>query len=382
MLNISPAHREAVEKVSARGLVDADMRRELYLYVFAPVITSFMMWVLNEAKKDGVCRLYFLARDMWQCVSAANLLAKRMKDASEIRYLYVSRQSLHQEDTDAVKQYLKEQGLYDDTPWAIVDSGWLGTTQQSMAEILGKEIRGYYFGLYAIPKGIDQKTYRAWYFMPKGNIRRKIHFANSLLEAVMSAPDGTTEGYERREEASGDARSSIAAEALDNTGAVYPLLRKQPNPNASDMIEFRAILHKYVEIVTVQHAEQSPTRDLFMCEKLLSLLMGAPTKEECEAMGTLLFCENGRDESFEDVAVLWTDEEYRSHRLFRKILLKASGRKLHESAWPQASFTRHPLYKEADLYGERLYRLVMYLRMDLRSQFSALPMRRIVGKTQ
>ena len=40
-----------------------DVIEQVSLYVLAPCIDSFVLWVLQEAMKKGIQRLYFLARD-------------------------------------------------------------------------------------------------------------------------------------------------------------------------------------------------------------------------------------------------------------------------------------------------------------------------------
>ena len=52
--------------------------------------------------------------------------------------------------------YLRQEGLLEPVPWALVDSGWMGTTQETLGQalrLLGKSgsLRGYYAGLYRGP---------------------------------------------------------------------------------------------------------------------------------------------------------------------------------------------------------------------------------------
>ena len=49
--------------------------------------------------------------------------------------------------------YLEQEGLLDAVPYGVVDSGWIGTMQESLQHLLegagcGGEVEGYYFGLY------------------------------------------------------------------------------------------------------------------------------------------------------------------------------------------------------------------------------------------
>ena len=65
--------------------------KAIYSTVFAPVLICFVEWVLQEAKKKGIKRLYFLARDGYQMYLAAEQLCKSREYDIECRYLYGSR---------------------------------------------------------------------------------------------------------------------------------------------------------------------------------------------------------------------------------------------------------------------------------------------------
>jgi len=58
-----------------------------------PFLLSFAGWVLDQARREGVQRLYFASRDCQIACRVAQLLAHEM-GGIECRYLYVSRQSL------------------------------------------------------------------------------------------------------------------------------------------------------------------------------------------------------------------------------------------------------------------------------------------------
>lgn len=52
--------------------------------------------------------------------------------------------------------YLQQEGLLEEVPDAIVDSGWVGSMQMALNEVLAsmgrtKPLEGYYWGLYARP---------------------------------------------------------------------------------------------------------------------------------------------------------------------------------------------------------------------------------------
>lgn len=69
--------------------------RNLAADVIAPVLVSFVMWVLHQARQRGIERLYFLSRDGQTLRQIADrLIDKNPQLRCETRYLYVSRQSV------------------------------------------------------------------------------------------------------------------------------------------------------------------------------------------------------------------------------------------------------------------------------------------------
>lgn len=66
----------------------------LYLMVFAPSLTGFVRWVLEQAAAAGKDRLYFLSRDGYQMYLIAKKLSEDRKLPIECRYLHVSRHSM------------------------------------------------------------------------------------------------------------------------------------------------------------------------------------------------------------------------------------------------------------------------------------------------
>ena len=60
----------------------------------APVLYSYVNWVLNNAKERKIHTLYFLARDGYILKKIAELICERYQWNMECRYLYCSRASL------------------------------------------------------------------------------------------------------------------------------------------------------------------------------------------------------------------------------------------------------------------------------------------------
>jgi predicted HAD superfamily hydrolase len=209
-----------------------DPYHELVASFLGPVLLGFVSWVLFQARKDGIKRLYFLSRDCQLAFKVAQTLSTKIAGV-ECRYLYHSRQALQattaqsidqeqmwwmrrefevpaldrllaklelkfedvesdfcalagpsgekyilssqedwrqfweilnrpqlrsrilaviQERRRAACSYLRAEGLFDNTPWALVDLGWYLSCQNLVQELLnfsGSEVRarGYYLGL-------------------------------------------------------------------------------------------------------------------------------------------------------------------------------------------------------------------------------------------
>ena len=49
---------------------------KIYEEFFIPTVYYFVSWVLKKADRAGIKRLYFLARDMWQCEALAEKLSQ------------------------------------------------------------------------------------------------------------------------------------------------------------------------------------------------------------------------------------------------------------------------------------------------------------------
>lgn len=85
--------------VREAGAVSAVQREQTVIWetascILAPALNSFVLWVLKEAVRRGIQRLYFLARDGYFLYETARYYANAYKLPVECRYLYASRYSL------------------------------------------------------------------------------------------------------------------------------------------------------------------------------------------------------------------------------------------------------------------------------------------------
>lgn len=246
--------------------------------------------------------------------------------------------------------YLEQEGLFDDVPYALVDSGWVGTLQLTLEHLLqtkqpNRRLKGYYFGIYEIPRETGPEQYRGFYFGPKNGLRRKVHFSNCLFETVFSASEGMTLGYCRT--ASGiEAKESIRA-----------------NCNAEDLKRYNGLLKRFLNI----YCGKAPVNGKVSCPvspKILSAFMGHPQSWEVQAFGDKLFCDDVLEGTLQEVAAVLSEDEIHSQRLIQKAMLMLGLKKavLHESAWIEGSIVRCGLHVRRNLAQARLYKYFLYLR--------------------
>ena len=96
--------------------------------------------------------------------------------------------------------YLKQEKVFEQKTFAIVDSGWSGSMQRSLRQILCNEnyegnIIGFYFGMYKAPQDTKDGVFKTFFFNYKGDAYKKAIFSNNLFECILSAPHGMTIGY-------------------------------------------------------------------------------------------------------------------------------------------------------------------------------------------
>lgn len=247
--------------------------------------------------------------------------------------------------------YLEQEGLLDDIPYGLVDSGWVGTLQQTMENLLKTQksqlrLEGYYFGLYEVPRSIAsaKERYHAFYFTPGRYIGRKVCFSNCLFETICSSPDGMTLGYGKTE-----------------TGFV-PMESAESNPNADRLERYSALLAHFVSNYCKAAEAEAPAESV--CPLILKAHMGRPQDWEVAALGDNLFCDDVLEGTLQEVAAHLSDEEIRNQRFFSKaaIMLGLKKEEIHESAWIEGSIVRNGCCVGYNLRQAKLYKYFVYLR--------------------
>lgn len=409
------------------------------LYVMAPIMCRFVLWVLQQAMASGKKRLYFLARDGYSMYQAAHVFCKAWDLPIECRYLYCSRYALRRAEycllgeesvsyiclggiavtfakmmrraglsgAEALKvaeavgfeegleqplsyhriqqlapglkncplfmellvshsrenylsvcNYLEQEGLLEETAYGVVDSGWMGSMQRSLQNLLesrgyGGEVTGYYFGMYGYPEETGKENYHTWYFKPEAEIRRKVFFSNSLFECIFSSPEGMTTGY---------------AEA---DGRYEPVFEKDRNPNWRQIERTTLLLKKYAAMVAEREEKcrkQAEPKAQEMAEALFSLLMGKPTVQEAESFGNYIFCDDVIGEEKQTVAAHLSLKEIRENHFCNKgvrLLLK-KGKPVKESAWLEGSIVLNGQASQRELKHCAFYKYLLYWRKSMK----------------
>ncbi|XZE51422.1 HAD family hydrolase [Planctomycetaceae bacterium SH139] len=105
---------------------------------------------------------------------------------------------------DLLEEYLNGLGVFSNHTCSLVDLGWKGTTQDALSKVLRSRERmitlvGFYFGLVpGAKKSQDSEKTSYVDSVDQGNLKSdQLHAAAMFLEALASAPHGSTISYAR-----------------------------------------------------------------------------------------------------------------------------------------------------------------------------------------
>ena len=360
-----------------------------------PVMLLYTDWVLREAEKRGLKRLYFLARDGFLlCEIAKKIVAYRKLDL-ECKYLYCSRQALRmpsyhiigdeafdlltlggyyltprsvlsramlsdeQMNTvfealnisepnktfveheflefakklkenryyrnavlensrnayEATIDYFRQEGLFNTDTVAIVDSGWTGSMQRSLRQLLRNEgfdgkLLGFYFGMYVPQKSNEDGEYINFYFDSDSGFLRKIFFNNNLFECMLSATDPMTVGYERR------------------NGMVFPVFAKGHSEELIPLIEKQIegaleFAEKQLPAAKELNKKQAQKK----CYKILKRAMVYPTTDEVELLSSFMFCDDVTEGYRNPIADKTMKNKLAGYSFFPRLWRKLRGKK-------------------------------------------------------
>ena len=223
--------------------------------------------------------------------------------------------------------YITEQQMTDEIPFAIVDSGWLGSLQECLAAALaalGRKIAlpGYYWGLYQAPAAGPYHTYL---FGPHGQLRTKALWNNNVFEALFTAPHGMTLGYNAQ-------------------GRPY-----YAPPRQSLAADVEAMVPRYMRCLASLPG-RSPKKEKAAALSLLTQLMAHPTPAEARLIGSLPF--------YDDVI------EHGHQELAPPLSPRALRRPLPPCAWPEGSLRRSASAPSHALFRYHVFQYLRYARKE------------------
>ncbi len=117
--------------------------------ITAPLMVSWVLTIMADAQRRGICRLYFCARDMHTPYLIAKHLHKFITGPSP-QYLFISREALAHQDNESVDVFLRNKGVISNEAIAIVDSNGTGHSIQIINKIAKKYFNHPIIGYYLI----------------------------------------------------------------------------------------------------------------------------------------------------------------------------------------------------------------------------------------
>ena len=233
--------------------------------------------------------------------------------------------------------YFRQEGLLETDTVAIVDSGWTGSMQRSLRQLLVSvgfegEIIGFYFGMYAEPKEKADGTYLTYYFNKTGKTRDKILFSNNLFECLLQAPHGMTLGYELR------------------NGGYFPRLALSAGKE-----EICAYIQEIMDIAGKQLRERE--LDAFELKearketrRLTNRYMVHPEPREVELLGKCLFCDDVNESYRFQLASLEQLKQLKQYLVYRRIWRQLNHHTkvqlLPDLYWPYGTIAFLPKWKQ------------------------------------
>lgn len=232
---------------------------------------------------------------------------------------------------DKVFQYFVQEQMTSSELIAIVDSGWTGSIQRTMRQILEShhvkcKIEGFYFGILnnTFP---EDGTYHSFYFSASDPYRY-VRFNNNLFECWCMANHGMTIGYE-----------------IAKDGNIIPVLKEH---TSLWYTQFQQLcISQYAETyVAIQKNwnSESECALINLVQPLLTRFMLHPDKDEAMVYGKIPFCDDASESYSTFLVSKLSARDWVGNLTLVKIICKFCKlkRPFLESGWKEGSVTLLP----------------------------------------
>ena len=252
--------------------------------------------------------------------------------------------------------YLKQEGLLENISYAIVDSGWVGSMQKTLYDILKymgytNKLQGYYWGLYELAPNTNKEHYHCYYFDPNNHIKEKVYFNNCLFEAIYTAPHGMTLYYQKDRE-----------KYIPYYGIIDQDRKKFINKIEIYLMKYISILAKELKLIDLYNYNLQNDKNII--KKLLKAFMAFPSKEEAEIFGSLPFSDDVLEGNDNQIAAYLSEQEFKSNHVINKALNMSGIRNnyIKESAWYEGSVVRYAKHIKRHLMQYTIYKYLRYIK--------------------
>lgn len=265
------------------------------------------------------------------------------------------------EKYERIIQYFREIGLTRSSKIGLVDSGWTGSMQRCIRQILeadGKHpcLEGYYFGIQRFTDAIDGE-YHGFYFMPL-LIWRYVHFNNNLFESWCMADHGMTIDYQK-----------------NSHGKMEPVFKKQATQWHEKFQQDQ--IHKYtMEFISVQQDMLTiPVESLAdFVEPLITSFMMHPSTAEAVVYGKIPFCDDSSESYLQTLAKKMPIMQLSSNLVIFKFTQKFFHRPaiIYETAWKEGSIALQPFGVKLLMNVDcKLVRILKYLFYSVKTKINS-----------
>ncbi len=185
--------------------------------------------------------------------------------------------------------YFRQEHMFEQKDIAIVDSGWSGSLQRSMRQLMQHAgyvggFKGFYFGFLNKRHDKSDGEYYSWYLTPHSSNKDKIYFNTHLFELMLSAPHGTTLSYKK------DAAKYVPVLDIYHTDDLQAKLIDMQIQGILDWVRQKIEVEHEVLNMRMSRVEWNMTR------RLLHRIMAYPTREEAYTYGQFAFADDMFDQ--------------------------------------------------------------------------------------